>query len=317
MEKNFSTTHLNATSYGLSSESNDVVTAADSGNKSRDMDLEERSKQLPYFKIIEGIKCYNPEIAEAYKNYPSAGFDVIEKQEKAIFWCRSRLRLLKSIIAKYSKKNTSFLELGCGTGFFIRELSKNLNLKIIGSDIYLTGLKYAQKKSPDIEFIQLDATSNCISEKFDIIGAFDVIEHIENDEAVIANVYHSLTEGGYFIITVPQYQFLWSKLDELVKHQRRYSKTELFTKLNKNGFTIAFHSSFVFTLFPLMYLSRFFDKKHIPTNEFSADEFEKRVRLPKFLDWIFDKLMYIDEYLIGLGLSLPFGGSLLVVGKKK
>lgn len=269
------------------------------------------------YTMIDGIKCYDPEIAQNCKNYPSAGFDVVDKQERNIFWCRSRSRLLKSIITKYLKPGSSFLEIGCGTGFFIRELAKKSSYKITGSDVHLSGLKYAQEKSPNTEFIQLDATSNYISEKFDAIGAFDVIEHIEDDEVVLSNAYHSLTTAGYLIITVPQYQFLWSKLDELVKHQRRYSKADLVSKLHKQGFDVVFQSSFVFILFPLMLVSRLLDRSHVPSDEFSADEFKKRVKFPRFLNWVMDKLMYIDEFLIGLGLSLPYGGSLLVVARKR
>ncbi|PJD93183.1 MAG: SAM-dependent methyltransferase [Legionella sp.] len=269
------------------------------------------------YTLIDGIKCYDPEIAQNCKNYPSAGFDVVDKQEQNIFWCRSRSRLLKRVIAKYLKPNGSFLEIGCGTGFFIRELAKNSSYKITGSDVHLSGLKYAQEKSPETEFVQLDATSNYISEKFDVIGAFDVIEHIKDDEAVLLNAYHSLVKGGTLILTVPQYQFLWSKLDELVKHQRRYSKTELFAKLHQQGFDVVFQSSFVFVLFPLMLVSRLLDKKHVPDQEFSSDEFKKRVKFPKLLNWVMDKLMYIDEFFIRLGVSLPYGGSLLVVARKR
>lgn len=272
------------------------------------------------FEMIDGIKCYNPEVAQNYKDYPNQGFDLTDQFEAANFWFCSRSRLLKYIIRKYSpeKTNLRFLEIGCGTGFFLRELAENTHYQITGSDIYLGGLKYAQEKLPNTTFIQLDATVNPVfDEKYNVIGAFDVLEHIEDDQAVMANVYQSLHENGCFILTVPQYPFLWSKLDQLVKHKRRYNRSDLTAQLKECGFDIVFASSFIFILFPFMLISRLLDRKQSTSDEFSGIDFEKRVKLPRALNWIFNRLMYIDEYLIRWGFSLPFGGSLLVVARKK
>jgi len=269
------------------------------------------------FELIDGIKCYNPESAQEYNDYPSEGFDLTEKNEHASFWCRSRTRLLKQVINKYTynKEGVQFLELGCGTGFFIRELAKDKRFEITGSDIYLGGLKYAKTKLPEADFVQIDATSNYMDKKFDIIGAFDVIEHIEDDEKVIENVARSLRDEGYFIVTVPQYKFLWTQLDEWVKHKRRYSRKELIAKLKSGGFEIVYQSSFIFTLFPLMMLSRLTSRRSVPVED-ETKNVERLVKLSPVLNWLFDKVMYLDEYLIRLGFSLPFGGSLLVVARK-
>jgi SAM-dependent methyltransferase len=271
------------------------------------------------FQVIDGIKCYNPESALNYDDYPSEGFALTDKYEQTSFWCRSRTRLLNQIISKYTanKEKIRFLELGCGTGFFIRELVKQRHIDITGSDIYLAGLKYAKSKSPDIDFVQIDATSNYMHQQFDMIGAFDVIEHIDDDVSVIKNINRSLQPNGLFVVTVPQYQFLWSQLDELVKHKRRYSKTDLITKLEAAGFEIEYQSSFVTVLFPLMLLSRLLDRNKSANQQSSEADIENRVKLPNIVNWAFDKLMRIDEFLIRCGFSMPFGGSLLVVARKK
>lgn len=261
------------------------------------------------YTLVNGIKCYNPEEIKRYKDYPDDGFDLADKVEKENFWVCSRNRLLKNIINKYSLKfnKTKLLDIGCGTGAFIKEIKDNDNLIITGSDIYLKGLIYAKKKLPDVKFIQFDATKGRLNKKFDIVTAFDVIEHIDDDIAFISNIYRMTNSGGYFIVTVPQYMFLWSSLDEIIKHKRRYSKKELLSKLQQQKFIISYCSSFLFILFPLMLFSRIFDRYKKIENIFN---------LPKAVNWIFDKLMQIDEFLIGKGVSLPFGGSLLVIAKK-
>lgn len=274
--------------------------------------------QILQYKVINDIKCYHPDVAENYADYPDEGFDITDKLEAESFWARSRTRLIKSIIDRYSllPAKTNFLDVGCGTGAVIQGIMGDTNLKITGSEIYLGGLLYAKKKLPYVEFVQFDVTQGKLPESFDMIGAFDVIEHIDDDVAAISNIYEMLRDGGYFIVTVPQYMFLWSKLDEIVKHKRRYSRKELLAKLQQQGFVVSYCSSFVFILFPLMLVSRLLDrgkKRHGAT----GTEFRNRVEFPKILNLIFDNIMRIDEALINLGISLPYGGSLVVVAKKQ
>ena len=274
------------------------------------------SNNLQYT-VVDGIKCFSPEVASAYADYPDSGFDLTDKNAESSFWVSSRNRLFKSMVQRHllPTGKTRFLEIGCGTGDFIQQIVENENLEITGSEIYLKGLQYAKKNLPNVDFIQFDVTKGKISEQFDMIAAFDVIEHVENDVAAISNINQMLREGGVLIITVPQHMFLWSRLDEIVKHKRRYSRRELVNKLRQNGFDISYCTSFLFVLFPLMLISRLFDKGR---DQSQSDEaaLEKRVKFSGALNWIFDLFMRIDESLIRLGVSLPFGGTLLVVAKK-
>ena len=269
------------------------------------------------YTIIEGVKCFSPEVANAYADYPDSGFDLTDKNAQSSFWVSSRNRLFKSIVYDHMAPSgkTKFLEIGCGTGNFIQQIVKNKDLEITGSEIYLKGLLYAKKNLPDANFIQFDVTQGGVGEEFDLIVAFDIIEHIENDVAALSNINKMLHEGGSVIITVPQHIFLWSKLDEIVKHKRRYSRRDLVAKLQENGFAISYVTSFLFVLFPLMLISRILDKGH---DQSQSDEvaLEKRVKFPNMLNWIFDQFMRIDEVLIRLGISLPFGGTLVVVARK-
>ncbi|MCX5830459.1 MAG: class I SAM-dependent methyltransferase [Deltaproteobacteria bacterium] len=274
------------------------------------------SDNLPYT-VVEGIRCYSPEVASSYANYPDGGFDLTDKNGESSFWVRSRNRLFKNIVQDnlVATGKTKLLEIGCATGGFIQQIVENEKLEITGSEIYLKGLLYAKKNLPHVAFIQFDVTQGLIGEEFDLIVAFDVLEHIENDVGAIRNINKMLHKGGGLIITVPQHKFLWSKLDEILKHKRRYSRRELVTKLQENGFDISYSTSFLFVLFPLMLISRMFDRGR---NQSQSDEvaLEKRVKFPNTLNWIFDLIMRIDEVLIRLGISLPFGGTLVIVARK-
>src|SRR5437879_587607 len=170
----------------------------------------------PTFVEIDGFRCYAPALALECADYPSEGFDVTAEVEANSFWCRSRNRILRRIVERFTDRSRqlAMLEIGCGIGGVIAELRQVPNLRLTASEIYLQGLRYARSRFPDVDFIQLDATDMPFQGQFDIVGAFDVLEHIQADDRVMRAVHESLRPGGVFIVTVPQYQWMWSPLDE-------------------------------------------------------------------------------------------------------
>ncbi len=270
------------------------------------------------YTVVDGIKCYSPSVAADYTDYPDSGFDLTDKNAQSSFWVSSRNRLFKSLVERNLKSTgkTDLLEIGCGTGDFIRHLAESEKLEITGSEVYLKGLVYAKKNLPHVDFVQFDVTQGTIGIEFDMICAFDVIEHIDDDKTALSNIHRMLKPNGVVLLSVPQYMFLWSRLDELVKHKRRYSKRELLAKLEESGFDIGYSTSFVFVLFPLMLLSRLFDNGRA-SPQGSELELEERVTFSDFANAVFDFFMRIDEWLIQSGLSLPFGGTLIAVARKR
>jgi len=267
--------------------------------------------------IIDGIKCYAPELAYSNNDYNENDFKKLFEIEGHNFWFRSRNRVIQLLFKKYSEHlSGTFLEIGCGTGFVLKGLCKFPDLELSGAEIYLKGLKYAKQRLPNIEFVQLDATRIPFEEKFDYIGAFDVLEHIEEDEKVMQNAYKALKYGGMFFISVPQHMFMWSIEDEDACHKRRYSKVEMLSKLKKAGFEIKYHTSFVFSLFPLMLVSRFI-KRNKQTTDLTDDRLNEELKLNPLINRTFELILGIDELLIRIGVRLPFGGSLIVVAAKK
>ena len=267
---------------------------------------------------IDGIACYAPEIAHAEDGYPTEAFALTDHVASSSFWVRSRNRLFLAFFRKYlrSTERPDVLEIGCGTGNFIGELSQDTRYRITGSEVYLAGLRYARMRRPDLHFIQMDAQRIPFESEFDAVGAFDVIEHIDDDVTALANIRKALKPGGVAFISVPQYRFMWSELDELVHHKRRYSKTELCDKVEAAGFKVSFCTSFVCILFPLMLCKRLISRVRKPSaGGIHRSKLERHVSLPSTLNIVFDGLMRIDEILIRSGISLPFGGTLVVVAR--
>jgi SAM-dependent methyltransferase len=157
----------------------------------------------------------------------------------------------------------------------------------------------------------MDARRIPFREEFDVVGAFDVIEHIEEDEQVLAEMFAACRPGGGVLLTVPQHAWLWSYRDEFALHRRRYTRAGLLRKLAAAGFERPWASSFVTFLLPLMYLSRLRQKK--------AEGFDAsgELQVGRAANGVLGGVMAIERGLIHAGVSLPWGGSLLAVAHKR
>jgi len=74
--------------------------------------------------------------------------------------------------------------------------------------------------------------------KFDLVCAFDVVEHVEDDRRVFGEVSRVLKEEGFFVFAVPVHAGLWTKFDEFVGHMRRYDPVELQALLAEHGLVL-------------------------------------------------------------------------------
>jgi len=261
----------------------------------------------------DGFTCLGllPDISEPRVHVES--FKELVGIDETNFWFRSRNRLLIWTLAKYFPENSSFLEIGCGPGYVLNGIKTQFPQMIVrGSDIYTESLALASKRLPDTELFQMDATDVPFVDEFGVVGAFDVIEHIKDDEKTLREIHRAIKPGGGIIITVPQHPFMWSNADVYACHVRRYTKRELKTKMEKSGFRIIRMTSFVTFPFPVMLTSRLLNRN--PKGNYDPmREFKIGKPINKTLEAVLD----FERLFIKAGISFPFGGSLLAVGKKE
>jgi SAM-dependent methyltransferase len=204
----------------------------------------------------------------------------------------------------------NFLEVGCGTGFVIRGISLAFPSTILeASEFYEDGLVYARERVSSCKFRQLDATTMSERDCYDCIGSFDVIEHIQHDELVLSNFCKALRKDGYLLLTVPQHPWLWSPADDFAHHVRRYTRSELISKVKSAGFHIEYCTSFVSLLLPLMVFQRYSsrNKPYNPNSEF---------KINPLLNFILYNVMQVERFCLQFGLRFTFGGSLLLLASK-
>lgn len=261
---------------------------------------------------IGGNITFAPDLATESEGFDAEFFPQLAKLEAKNFWFRSRNRIIIYAIQHYFPHAQTFLEIGCGTGFVLQGIEKHLpHLTTSGSEIFTEGLKFATERLCKTNLFQMDARNIPFTNEFDIIGAFDVIEHIQQDEDVIRQMYVATRNGGGIILTVPQHPWLWSPSDTHAHHFRRYVRQNLIYKLQKAGFKVVKATSFVSLLLPLMLISRLKNRHH-PQNYDPISEF----KISSTLNYLLEKILDAERWLIKLGISLPLGGSLLIIAHK-
>ncbi|MFC4296731.1 class I SAM-dependent methyltransferase [Castellaniella hirudinis] len=263
---------------------------------------------------LDGFVAHAPALAHEGGGFKAEYFQELAALEESNFWFRARNALILWALRTFKPESTSFLEVGCGTGFVLSGIAcNNPGITVSGSEIFLSGLPYAASRVSSAEFMQMDARHIPFVEEFDAIGSFDVLEHIEQDELVLNQMSRALKPGGLLLLTVPQHSWLWSAADEYACHVRRYGREEMQEKVRRAGFSILRTTSFVSLLLPAMLLSRKKKSQSIESPEYDPAQ---ELRISGVLNACLLAIMRFESVLIRLGLNFPIGGSRLVVAKK-
>ncbi len=258
-----------------------------------------------------GVLCFIEDPNVASNGFKSEYFAKLARFEEGNFWFSARNRLIQWALRKYFPDARTLFEVGCGTGFVLSGVSKTSpRIRLAGSEIFVDGLVLAQARLPGVDLYQMDARQIPFEREFDVVGAFDVLEHIVEDDVVLGQMFKATRPGGGLLVTAPQHRFLWSATDEHSMHQRRYSRAELCRKVEETGFRIHRITSFTSLLLPFMICSRM---KRTTSRDFQLwREFEISAPLNAFLE----RILAAERAMIEKGISFPAGGSLLVIAKR-
>jgi SAM-dependent methyltransferase len=257
-----------------------------------------------------------PDLDDIDEGFDLASYGRLGDIENGHFWFTTRNEMIAWLVRRFAAQAGRALEIGCGTGYVLFALRKALpSARLSGSELHSLGLVHArQRHGQAVELFQMDARHSGLSNALDLVGAFDVLEHIADDGRVLDEIYRMLKPGGVLIATVPQHPWLWSKSDEIAHHQRRYRMGELASNARHAGFAIRYQTSFATLTLPLMAASRL--RSRLSNRDNSAESLDVETKVSPRLNAALRLCLRSEHMLRRLGLPLPLGGSQVVVAAK-
>lgn len=264
------------------------------------------------YKIIDGIKVFHADIDSDHKDYNAQGLDNLFKAEEKHFWFIARKEFIYQNMKKYISKESKIIEIGAGTGNVSRYLMRKGYGNISVGEMHINGLRYAKDYGIE-ECYQFDLLEIPFENEFNTVCLFDVLEHIEDDDLALKNIFISLKKEGEIVLTVPSHKWLWNRDDKIAGHKQRYTKKELVKKLEENGFEIITARYFFLMITPLLYLRTILNKDN--KSAISHKEFNKDISMNPILNNI---LLFISRIENKFNKYLPnlFGGSLFIMARK-
>lgn len=230
--------------------------------------------------------------------------------EETHWWHKAKRNLVSSFIKKYIGKNrVKILDVGCGTGKNVETFAK-LG-ESWGLDSSREAILFCKKRG--IKNLIKGSVENIPGKKeyFDFITALDVLEHVDDEKALI-EIKRVMKKSGILIVNVPAFSILWSKWDEVLHHKRRYTKTQLNKVIAAAGFkTLKITYIYSFLFIPVLLIRTL---KKLVFKDYYPSDFKLSNPL---INNVMGILCSIERMIIFIDKTIPFGTSLLLVAQKK
>lgn len=258
--------------------------------------------------------------APATAAFDPAFFTELARVEDRHFWFRARNVLIEGLARRLVSglsPGYRVLELGCGDGNVLRHLSRACSRGLtIGMDFFDEGLLLARQRS-GCPLVRGDARCSPFGRGFQVIGMFDVLEHLSDDMRMLADVAALLEPGGRLLLTVPARRSLWSYFDEACHHFRRYEKQELRDKLGQAGLEVLHVSYFMCCIYPLLWMTRRLLRQSSSAPTERADVVARReFKIVPVINEAIAAMLSMEAIWVSRGNHLPIGTSLLAVARR-
>jgi SAM-dependent methyltransferase len=243
-----------------------------------------------------------------------------EIEEDKHWWFAGRtwslLNMIDRVIAPDGQRRV--LDIGCGAGNMFHHLARYGS--VVGVDNNPKPLAVARERGYQVrEGLAEDLPFE--TESFDLVSLLDTVEHCDDDMAVLRECYRVCAPGGYLVITVPAFMWLWSHNDVLNDHKRRYAAKELKEKLARVGFQaerMTYNNFFVFPLAALMILLRrgAGQEPELGSPHFDDESYQVEMEpAPPLLNAILSGVTWTESQVLRW-LNLPVGTSIICIAQR-
>lgn len=232
--------------------------------------------------------------------------------ERTNWWFKVRSRIIYTRLAEVIKPTSTFkiLNIGAATGASSEMLSKFGS--VTSSEYDEATCTYA-KQVLDIDMIQASITELPFKdESFDLVCAFDVVEHVEDDLKSYEEMRRVCKKGGHIAVTVPAFMSLWSEHDVINHHYRRYVKSGILALTNKTGLKTIYSTYFNSVLFLPVLIIRVL-KNLLPKKKELKSDFELSTNTA--VNAVLERIFGLEIGLLNV-MRFPFGVSYLNISQK-
>lgn len=227
------------------------------------------------------------------------------------WWFQGRRTLIATVLPEAMEGLPAprrLLDVGCGTGGMLPVLAPHGT--VTGIDSEPLALGYCRQRGFTDVHLQEGYEP---AAPFDVLTLFDVLEHVPDERVFLSRLYGWLRPGGRILVTVPAFQWLWSRHDDLNHHQRRYTRARLRLALESAGFVVRRTSYFNTLLFPLVVCTRALERLR-PAGPGDAREVLGHLKIGA-LNAPLSALFGAERLWLRRG-DFPFGVSALALGAK-
>lgn len=235
-------------------------------------------------------------------------YDHLRDHDGEHWWFVARRRILGRLIQTLNLPDQpKILEVGCGAGGNIPLLKQFGDVQAVEPDAESRDCA-AQRNGVPVHGGLLPDGLPLMPETFDLVCAFDVVEHVDDDRGALRALAKLAKPGGWVLTTVPAYQWLWSRHDELHHHKRRYVLPEYRALVEGAGLTIEGGTYFNTLLFPAAVAQR-------QVKRWRGDDSPDDAMPPKFLNRLLKSIFALEAPVVARS-GLPFGMSIAVAARK-
>jgi SAM-dependent methyltransferase len=228
--------------------------------------------------------------------------------EERHWWYRGRRTVLARALARLGlAPGVRILDAGCGSGRNMVELARHGS--VVGVELSNASVEVARARGVG-EVIEGSVMEMPFAENsFDLAVSLDVIEHLQDDRGALRELRRVVAPGGVLLVTVPAYQWLWSRHDVINHHHRRYNRRTLLAAAADGGWRAQRITHFNSLLLPVAVAMRALEPLNRSGTESSLDLWVP----PEPLNRLLQQPLNLEAELIGRGARIPAGLSLLAL----
>lgn len=248
----------------------------------------------------------------------AAMYELHNELEDSHWWFTARREIVLSLLRAELSADPALrpplriLDAGCGAGGMLRHFAPFG--MAVGIDPAPEAVAHATSKGLDVRLGGLpDSLPFGPVDRFDIVTALDVIEHVDDDAAALRALRRLLEPGGRLIVTVPAFDCLWSGHDVANEHRRRYRRGQLSERLRAAGFRTLRLSYCNTALFPPIAAVRLARRLLRPYPAGAGARSDLR-RVPAPLNTILHHVFAAERFIIPR-VPLPFGVSIAAIAR--